>query len=173
MVLLLVAVGGFAWAGNLLNSAKTPEAVRSFHLTAQNLSKEQVTNAKTIIGVGKNAKIGDHGIQIALMTALQESKLENLDHGDRDSKGLFQQRPSQDWGTDTQVQDPVYSAKAFYGINANCPNVGLTQVNGWRSMPKNDAAQKVQGSGHPSAYEKWEDLSHDILKRFADSPPVK
>ncbi|MCQ9368002.1 peptidoglycan-binding protein [Brevibacterium sp. 91QC2O2] len=172
MVVLMVAVGGIVWAGNVLSSPHAPQTVRSLHLTADNLTSAQSTNAQTIIGVGKTAKVGEDGIVVALMTALQESTLYNLDHGDRDSRGLFQQRPSQQWGTDEQVQDPVYSARAFYGINPQCPNVGLKQVKGWKTMKKNDAAQTVQASGYPEAYAKWEQTAYDILSKYGDSPAI-
>jgi len=81
---------------------------------------------------------------IALATAVQESGLRNLDHGDRDSLGLFQQRPSQGWGTPEQVQDPLYATDAFYD--------GLVEVEGYESLDVTDAAQRVQRSGFPTAY---------------------
>ena len=56
------------------------------------------------------AKLPERAIVVALATALQESKLENLGRGDRDSLGLFQQRPSQGWGTAEQISDPRYAA---------------------------------------------------------------
>ena len=82
---------------------------------------------------------------IALATAYQESKLRNLDHGDRDSLGLFQQRPSQGWGTAEQLQDPYYAVNAFYDA--------LVKVDGYQAMRITEAAQKVQRSGFPEAYE--------------------
>ena len=81
---------------------------------------------------------------IAIATAVQESGLRNLDHGDRDSLGLFQQRPSQGWGTPDQVQDPLYATDAFYD--------GLVEVEGYESLDVTDAAQRVQRSGFPTAY---------------------
>lgn len=81
---------------------------------------------------------------IAIATAIQESGLRNLDHGDRDSLGLFQQRPSQGWGTPEQVQDPLYATEAFYD--------GLVEVEGYASMDVTVAAQEVQRSGFPTAY---------------------
>lgn len=85
---------------------------------------------------------------IAIATAMQESSLRNLDHGDRDSLGLYQQRPSQGWGSEDEVQDPVYAAGAFYDA--------LLRVKGWKTLPLTEAAQKVQRSGYPEAYAKWE-----------------
>lgn len=81
---------------------------------------------------------------IALATAMQESKLRNLDHGDRDSLGLFQQRPSQGWGTEAQLQDPHYATDAFYAA--------LVKVHDWGTRPITDVAQDVQRSALPTAY---------------------
>ena len=85
---------------------------------------------------------------IALATAMQESGLRNIDHGDRDSLGLFQQRPSQGWGTEQQILDPVYSAGKFYEH--------LVKVPGYSRLPLTVAAQRVQRSGYPQAYAKHE-----------------
>ena len=79
---------------------------------------------------------------------MQESKLRNISHGDRDSVGLFQQRPSQGWGTAEQLTTPRFAAAAFYRA--------LGQVEGWETMSVTDAAQKVQVSAAPAAYAKWE-----------------
>jgi hypothetical protein len=81
---------------------------------------------------------------VAEATAMQESKLRNLGYGDRDSVGLFQQRPSQGWGTAAQIMDPVYSSTKFYQA--------LVSVSGWQSMTLTQAAQAVQKSGAPDAY---------------------
>ena len=86
---------------------------------------------------------------IALATAYQESKIVNLEHGDRDSIGIFQQRPSQGWGTREQILDPVYSINAFYDA--------LERIDGYRSMRITEAAQEVQRSGFPEAYEDHAD----------------
>ena len=81
---------------------------------------------------------------VALAAALQESNLLNLPYGDRDSLGLFQQRPSQGWGTAAQILDPAYAASAFYAR--------LVDVPGWESLPVTQAAQLVQSSADPGAY---------------------
>src|SRR5699024_7812582 len=85
---------------------------------------------------------------IALATAQQESKLINIDHGDRDSLGLFQQRPSQGWGSAREILDPRYSTNAFYD--------GLVEIEGYEDMEITDAAQRVQRSGYPEAYARHE-----------------
>jgi cell wall-associated NlpC family hydrolase len=123
-------------------------------IDGQTLDAEQVTNAGLIVAAGQHLGIPEPGETIALATALQESGLHNLNYGDRDSLGLFQQRPSQGWGTPSQIMDPTYSATAFYKA--------LTQVNGWAAMPTTDAAQAVQRSAYPDAYAKWTPLAHDL-----------
>jgi hypothetical protein len=127
------------------------------------LSEHQIDNARLIIGVGRGGDFDDEAIRIALMTALQESSLRNLDSGDRDSVGLFQQRPSQGWGEPTKLSDPIYAAKAFYGINPEVENPGLEQIDGWNTMSPTEAAQSVQRSALPDAYEQWESLADDLL----------
>lgn len=127
------------------------------------LSSEQVDNARTIIGVGKGADLSKDAQTIAVMTALQESSLQNLDGGDRDSAGPFQQRPSMDWGSTDEVTDPVYASKAFYGVNSDSPNPGLTQIDNWESLDPGAAAQDVQASAHPDAYDKWEPLAEQLV----------
>ncbi|WP_193080809.1 hypothetical protein [Brevibacterium aurantiacum] len=127
------------------------------------LSQVQIDNARIIIAVGKGADLSTEAQKIAVMTALQESSLLNLDGGDRDSAGLFQQRPSVSWGTLAQVTDPVYASKAFYGVNPLCPNPGLLQIQGWDSMTPGQAAQAVQGSAYPDAYDKWETLAAQLV----------
>ena len=132
------------------------------------LTDQQIDNARLIIGVGRGADFDDRAIRIALMTALQESSLRNLDSGDRDSVGLFQQRPSQGWGEPHQLTDPVYAAKAFYGVNPEVDNPGLSQIEGWDSMSPTEAAQSVQRSALPDAYEQWENLADDLLGSQTD-----
>ncbi|MER6101705.1 hypothetical protein ABT115_04985 [Streptomyces sp. NPDC001832] len=112
------------------------------------LSPEQASNAATISAVGTSRGMPERAVTIALATALQESGLRNIEHGDRDSLGLFQQRPSQGWGTEKQILDPVYSAGEFYRH--------LAEVPGYSRLPLTVAAQRVQRSGFPQAYAKHE-----------------
>ncbi|MFF9758439.1 MULTISPECIES: heavy metal transporter [Streptomyces] len=109
---------------------------------------EQAVNAATITAVGTARELPERAVTIALATALQESALRNIDHGDRDSLGLFQQRPSQGWGTPKEIMDPVYSADKFYEH--------LEEVPGYTRLPLTVAAQRVQRSGFPQAYAKHE-----------------
>jgi LysM repeat protein len=123
------------------------------------LSPSMAANAKVIIAVGRSLGVPGYGIVIALATAAQESSLENLDYGDRDSVGLFQQRPSMGWGTVAQLTNPAYASELFYGGPRN-PNRGRTRglldIPGWQDMTLTRAAQAVQVSGAPNAYAKWE-----------------
>ncbi len=125
---------------------------------AVGLSAEQRQNAATIVAVGRSLGASDRGIVVALAAAMQESSLRNLPHGDRDSVGLFQQRPSQGWGSAAKLQDPAYATKLFFG-GRNNPNAGKTRglldVPGWSSMSITDAAQAVQLSAYPKAYANW------------------
>lgn len=127
------------------------------------LDAEQIANARLIIQVGRERGVPDRGIAIALATAMVESWIRNLDWGDRDSLGLFQQRPSTGWGTPDQVRDPARSAATFYG-GAGDPNGtdtrGLLDIPGWESLPFTDAAQAVQVSAHPERYGQWEQQAY-------------
>ncbi|MEV5430154.1 heavy metal transporter [Streptomyces sp. NPDC052701] len=109
---------------------------------------EQAVNAATISAVGTARGLPERAVTIALATALQESGLRNIDYGDRDSLGLFQQRPSQGWGSPKQIMDPVYAAEKFYEH--------LAEVPGYTRLPLTVAAQRVQRSGFPQAYAKHE-----------------
>ena len=124
-------------------------------VTGVRLTGEQVGNARTIAQVGYERGLPERAVVIALATAMQESRLRNLDYGDRDSLGLFQQRPSQGWGTPTQVQDPVYAAGKFYD--------GLVQVPGWDSRRLTEAADAVQRSAFPEAYQKHEGMAVELV----------
>ncbi|WP_043261258.1 hypothetical protein, partial [Streptomyces sp. e14] len=109
---------------------------------------EQAVNAATIAAVGTNRGLPERAVTIALATALQESGLRNIEHGDRDSLGLFQQRPSQGWGTPKEIMDPAYAAGMFYEHLAKVPD--------YQRLPLTVAAQRVQRSGFPEAYAKHE-----------------
>jgi hypothetical protein len=123
---------------------------------------EQLANARTIVSVGAERRIQARGQIIALATSMQESGLRNLPGGDRDSIGLFQQRPSQGWGTPAQIRDPVYAAGKFYDK--------LATIRGWQTIPLTDAAQAVQGSALPNAYAKWEDDATALGQQLGADP---
>ncbi|WP_147252113.1 hypothetical protein [Blastococcus sp. TF02-09] len=118
------------------------------------LTPDQAQNAATIARVGRERGLPDRAIVIALATAMQESTLRNLDHGDRDSLGLFQQRPSQGWGTPAQVQDPVHAAGIFYDR--------LVQVPNWETRSVVDASDRVQRSAYPERVGQWEPMAKEL-----------
>ncbi len=153
-LLLVVAVlVGVAWDSQNKGVPPVPG-----HCTVAGLSMtltaEQVANAATIAQVGRDRGLPERAVVIALATAQQESRLRNLDYGDRDSLGLFQQRPSSGWGTEAQVQDPVYAANKFYDH--------LVGIPGWETGRLTEVAQAVQRSAFPEAYEQWADMAEKL-----------
>lgn len=116
--------------------------------TSHRYSTDRVANAALISAIAVDRGMPPRAASIALATAYQESQLQNIDHGDRDSLGLFQQRPSQGWGTEAEILDPIHSTNAFYDA--------LEKVADYESGDINDVAQKVQRSGHPEAYRDHE-----------------
>lgn len=153
MIGVLVAGSMFLWSV-LHRPDRTPRCVVTAPGVASGaaeeftLTPEQADNAATIAGVGIKLGVPDHAVTIALATALQESGLRDLPGGDRDSAGLFQQRPSQGWGTRAEVLDPVYASGAFYRR--------LLAQPGWEDLDVTTAAQLVQHSAAPLAYAQWE-----------------
>lgn len=119
-----------------------------------NFAGEQLTNAAVIARVAAKFGVGTRGAQIGLMTAMQESGLRNISYGDRDSLGLFQQRGS--WGSAAQRTTPEWAATAFYKA--------LVKVKSWESLGLGQAAQRVQISAYPDAYNKWSDEASALLK---------
>ncbi len=105
---------------------------------------EQTANAATITAIAERRELPPRAATIAIATAIQESKLRNLRYGDRDSLGLFQQRPSQGWGTEAEVLDPDHATNAFYDA--------LVEIDGYESMQITQVAQAVQRSAYPEAY---------------------
>ncbi|HWL03281.1 MAG TPA: LysM domain-containing protein [Microbacteriaceae bacterium] len=136
-------------------AAPVPQYAEYRDYESVGLTESMAHYASIIIQVGRSMGVPDYGIVIALATAAQESTLRNLDWGDRDSVGLFQQRPSQGWGTVAQLTDPWESSRRFYG-GPGVPTRGLLDIAGWQSMPLTVAAQAVQISAYPDAYAKWE-----------------
>ena len=147
-IVTVVALVGSGVAIYLAMGDKTASCRVDLDQSSYKLELDQAQHATTIAAVGKRLGLADHAVTVALAAALQESKLHNLAHGDRDSLGLFQQRPSQGWGTPSQVMDPAYAAAAFF--------THLAKVDGWETLPVTTAAQEVQRSGAPDAYARWE-----------------
>ena len=124
---------------------------------------DQAENASLITAVAVRRGMPARAASIALATAYQESKLRNLTYGDRDSVGLFQQRPSQGWGTVEQLTDPVYASNAFYDA--------LVKVDGYREMEITVAAQAVQRSGFPGAYADHETDGRALASALTGNSP--
>ncbi|MEV5506581.1 C40 family peptidase [Streptomyces orinoci] len=138
-------------------------SAKNVHVEGLELPDEQIPNAKTIVATGISLGVPAQGQVIALATAMQESRLRNLNYGDRDSLGLFQQRPSSGWGTPEQIRDPVYASTRFYKA--------LLEVHGWQQMTVTQAAQAVQASGYPDAYAQWEPLARALQEAIVKTLP--
>lgn len=163
VVVTLVAVG----VHSLVTRIEMPSAKQARCEVANSpytLSTEQAANAATVSAVATRRRLPTRAVTIALATALQESKLVNVEYGDRDSVGLFQQRPSQGWGSAGQILDPRYAAGRFFDA--------LVKVPGWQRKQLTVAAQAVQQSGHPTAYQQWEDQATVLAKAFTGAEPA-
>ncbi|WP_062461539.1 hypothetical protein [Demequina soli] len=153
-IAVLAVAGGAAVYGSYLYSERHSSAAASGRCTASldgstsTLTAEQAQNAALIAAASQRLGLPARGATIGIATALQESRLVNIDYGDRDSIGLFQQRPSQGWGTVEQIMDPYYSADRFF--------TALARVDGWQDMAVTVAAQRVQRSAFPDAYAQHE-----------------
>ncbi|GGX90208.1 hypothetical protein [Streptomyces hiroshimensis] len=145
---VLLALIGYGIAQLVTGGPGAPRCTVAADGASYSLAPEQAVNAATISAVGSERGLPERAVTIALATAMQESGLRNIHHGDRDSLGLFQQRPTQGWGSAQQITDPVYAAGKFYDH--------LVEVPGYSRLPLTVAAQKVQRSGFPQAYAKHE-----------------
>jgi hypothetical protein len=154
--LAIAACSGKTYHPPLLSSCQVHTSDGKFEL-----NPDQTANAATISAVGVRRGLPDRAVVVALATALQESKLTNLESGDRDSVGLFQQRPSQGWGQPKQLRDPRYAAGAFYDH--------LVTVPGWQDMSVTEAAQAVQRSAAPDEYQKWAPEAETVANALVGS----
>ncbi|MFD0405454.1 hypothetical protein [Kitasatospora sp. NPDC127116] len=157
-----LAVVGIWWFG--FKPGASEECTVKTAAGSGTLELPQAANAATIAAVARSRGLPDRATTISLATAMQESKLRNLAGGDRDSIGLFQQRPSMGWGTPAQISDPVYATNKFLD--------GLVKVPGYTRMPLTDAAQTVQKSGYPQAYAKHETKATLLTSALAGREPA-
>jgi hypothetical protein len=127
------------------------------------LNTGQAGIAATIAGVAQRDALPSEAVTVAYAAAMQESKLQNLDYGDRDSVGVFQQRPSQGWGTPSQLEDPVYATSKFFSA--------LAQVPGYQRMPVYQAAQAVQRSADGYAYQRYQPMAAHMASAFTGQDP--
>ncbi|WP_461152630.1 M23 family metallopeptidase [Saccharopolyspora tripterygii] len=136
-------------------SASTCLVAGADGMTLVGYGPEETRNAATIVAVGKQLQVPEQGQVVAIATALRESWLRNLTWGDRDSVGLFQQRPSMGWGTREEILNPVYSSTQFY--------THLLAVPGWETLRVTEAADAVQKSAFPEAYAEHEPAARAIV----------
>jgi len=151
VLLIAAGVGAFWWLRSRNLTEPVPgqqRCVATANNTSTVLDLDQAHFASIIAGVSVRRGLPSRAASIALATAYQETGIRNLDYGDSDSVGLFQQRPSQGWGTKQQVMDPYYATGKFYDA--------LVKIKNWETDDINDVAQKIQQSGHPEAYRDHE-----------------
>jgi hypothetical protein len=167
LVLVLAAVGYLFFGGRhgLTPAAPPPPpgCQAGTGVTAIPLATGQAGIAATIAGVAVRHRLPRQAVTIAFAAALQESQLENLHYGDRDSVGVFQQRPSQGWGTTAELEDPVYATTKFFAA--------LVRVPGYTKMPVDQAAQDVQRSADGDAYEQWAGVATLLAGYFTGTTP--
>ena len=151
VLLIATGVGAFWWLRSRNLTEPVPGQQRCV-ATVNNRSTvvdlDQAHFASIITGISVRRGLPPRAASIALATAYQETGIRNLDYGDRDSVGLFQQRPSQGWGTKKQLMDPYYATGKFYDA--------LVKIDNWENADINDGAQKIQFSGYPEAYRDHE-----------------
>lgn len=139
----MLASGSTGWGASVCGALPVGSALPD----GGRLTPGQVANASIIVSVAGQKGVGIRGAVDAVTAAFTESRLNNVPYGDRDSLGLFQERPSQGWGSAAQVMDPVYATDQFLNRLIALPN--------WSSLAPAVAAQDVERSGHPKAYDRW------------------
>ncbi|GAA3577027.1 hypothetical protein GCM10022419_067790 [Nonomuraea rosea] len=168
IIVIVLAVAISVGLYHLLKKA-APLAVPEAHCTVRTpdgelyLFPEQAQISATIAAVAARRKLPERAVVIAYGTALQESKLYNLDWGDRDSVGVFQQRESQGWGSKKQLMDPVYATNKFFAA--------LVKVKNYRKRPLAEAAQAVQRSAGGYAYAQHESDAKILAGAFTGRVP--
>ena len=156
LLALAMVAGAIYTAVGFLQRSETliTERCTAVGAGGEDLATDQAANAALISAVAVRRGLPARAASIALATSMQESKLRNIGHGDQagpDSRGLFQQRPSQGWGTEAQVMDPYHATNAFYDA--------LEKVPGYQAIPITEAAQRVQRSAYPGAYAQHEPMA--------------
>ena len=170
VVLTLIAGfwGLFRWASNLWAEDPPPPPASRCEATmdgsSASIDLEQSRNASIMAGIAAQRGLAPRAVSIAITTAFQESDIRNLDYGDLDSLGLFQQRPSQGWGTEAQIMDPYYSTGKFYDV--------MVKVANWENADIGDVAQEVQRSGFPDAYDKHVDRARLLASALSGQTPA-
>lgn len=162
---LLLAGGLLAWSKvSDSEPAIVARCVAGTDGDAAALTVEQSDMAALIGAIALGRGLPARALTIAIATAMQESRLRNLDYGDRDSLGMFQQRPSQGWGSAEQVMDPYYATNAFFDV--------LVTIEGYQDLEVTDAAQRVQRSAFPDAYAQHESLARHFASAMTGYSPA-
>ena len=166
---VLLAVAALAVYGILRSRGVAPptpgqqRCVATASGSSTALTLDQAHYASIIVGVSVKRDLPPRAATIALATAYQETGIRNLDYGDRDSVGLFQQRPSQGWGTEKQLMDPYYATNTFYNA--------LVKVKNWTKRDITKVAQAVQRSAYPDAYRDHEADARNIASALTGQSP--
>src|SRR5580765_4677578 len=167
LVLVLLAAGlvvaGVVGARGLVSNFGGPRCQATAAGASVDFDPSQTAYAATIEAIAEKRGLPARAATIAIATAIQESKLRNLKYGDRDSVGLFQQRPSQGWGTAEQILDPVYATNRFYDA--------LVKIDGWEAMEITKIAQRVQKSAYPEAYADHEQEGRLLASALSGHSP--
>jgi len=167
LVLVGAVVGILSWSHNRGLTAPVPGQQRCVATAGDQsvtLDLDQAHYASIIVGLSIRRDLAPRAASVAMATVYQETGIRNLDYGDRDSVGLFQQRPSQGWGSEKQLMNPHYATGKFYDA--------LVKVANWRTDDINDVAQKVQRSGHPEAYRDHESDARVLASALTGQSPA-
>jgi len=164
LVLAVVVTGGWFGARYLIQSVASPKCTITAAGSTETFDPEQTGNAALIAALSVKRGMPPRAATIAITTAFQESKIRNLRYGDRDSLGLFQQRPSQGWGTAEQILDPVHATNAFYDA--------LVKYQGYETADITKIAQRVQKSGYPEAYRDHEGQGRILASNLTGHSPA-
>ena len=166
-VVIAVGIGAFSWLRSRGLTEPVPgqqRCVVSMDDRSVALDLDQAHYTSIVVGLSVRRELPARAASIAMATVYQETGIRNLDYGDRDSVGLFQQRPSQGWGTPEQLTDPHYAAGKFYDA--------LVKIKNWKTGDINDIAQKVQRSGHPEAYRDHEEDARVLASALTGHSPA-
>lgn len=109
-----------------------------------------------VYGVGRELGVSDKVMLAGFETGWVESHMHNLNCGDEDSLGVFQQRPSQEWGSPSEIRTPRYAARKFFlkamRLEAGCGSCSAGRI-----------AQDVQISAHGDRYDRAESTVRPLL----------